>query len=102
MLFTILGMVTELERSLIQERVKAGGKHAPAMRRGQWGRTRASADPEQVRRLLVESNRWRPLGRELGKSTATVEQNYLRQLAETATDQQPAVNQVSALFAPGK
>lgn len=69
--FTILGAVAELERSLTQERVKAGVKHARA-KRARWGRMQACVDLEQVRSLLAAGKSMAAIGKELGVSTATV------------------------------
>jgi DNA invertase Pin-like site-specific DNA recombinase len=70
MVFTILGAVAELERSLIAERVRAGLRNARAKGR-KLGRPRKISSAEVVVRLRNEGASWRVIGRKLGVSAAT-------------------------------
>jgi DNA invertase Pin-like site-specific DNA recombinase len=70
MVFTVLGAVAELERSLIGERVRAGLRNARA--KGiRLGRPRVAVDVAEVRRLRSAGASWREVGRALGVSHAT-------------------------------
>jgi DNA invertase Pin-like site-specific DNA recombinase len=70
MVFTVLGAVAELERSLIAERVRAGLRNARAKGR-KLGRPRKISNAEAVVRLRNEGASWRAIGRKLGVSAAT-------------------------------
>ncbi len=70
MVFTVLGAVAELERSLIAERVRAGLRNARAKGR-KLGRPRKISSAEAVVRLRKEGASWRAIGRKLGVSAAT-------------------------------
>jgi DNA invertase Pin-like site-specific DNA recombinase len=70
MVFTVLGAVAELERSLIGERVRAGLRNARA--KGiRLGRPRVTVDAAEIRRLRLAGASWRAVGRALGVSHAT-------------------------------
>jgi DNA invertase Pin-like site-specific DNA recombinase len=70
MVFTVLGAVAELERSLIGERVRAGLRNACA--KGiRLGRPRLNVNAAEIRRLRSEGVSWRAVGRALGVSHAT-------------------------------
>jgi DNA invertase Pin-like site-specific DNA recombinase len=71
MVFTVLGAVAELERSLITERVRAGLRNARAKGK-KLGRPRKSLDPKQIARLRGEGASWRAIARNLGVSSTTV------------------------------
>ena len=71
MVFTVLGAVAELERSLITERVRAGLRNARA-KGVKLGRPRKALDPKQIARLRGEGASWRAIGRNLGVSSSTV------------------------------
>ena len=71
MVFTILGAVAELERSLIGERVRAGIRNAKAKGK-RLGRPPAVADALQIAHRRVSGASWRAIGRELGLSGETV------------------------------
>src|SRR5579864_6737756 len=71
MVFTVLGAVAELERSLICERVRAGLRNARAKGR-RLGRPRVSADATRIASLRAQGRSWSAIARELGigKTTA--------------------------------
>lgn len=70
MVFTVLGAVAELERSLIGERVRAGLRNARA--KGiRLGRPRVAVDTTAIRRLRASGASWRAVGRALHISHAT-------------------------------
>jgi DNA invertase Pin-like site-specific DNA recombinase len=70
MVFTVLGAVAELERSLIAERVRAGLRNARAKGR-RLGRPRKIADARAIIRLRAEGASWRTISAALGVSRAT-------------------------------
>jgi len=70
MVFTDLGALAELERSLIGERLKAGIRNARA--KGKRLRPpRKVADPGEIHRLRFEGISWRVIGKALGVNPAT-------------------------------
>jgi DNA invertase Pin-like site-specific DNA recombinase len=69
MIFTVLGAVAELERSLIAERVRAGLRHAKAKGK-RLGRPTKHVDPAEVAALRAQGLSWRKLGLRLGVSPA--------------------------------
>jgi DNA invertase Pin-like site-specific DNA recombinase len=71
MVFTVLGAVAELERSLIAERVRAGLRNARAKGK-QLGRPRVAVDAAQIARLRTSGQSWRAIAKELGVSVGTV------------------------------
>jgi DNA invertase Pin-like site-specific DNA recombinase len=65
MVFTVLGAVAELERSIIRERVVAGQR--AAKRRGvKFGRPAVAVDAVKVRKLRGEGLSWRAIAAETG------------------------------------
>src|SRR5579864_5367101 len=70
MIFTVLGAVAELERSLIAERVRAGLRHARAKGK-RLGRPAKHVDPAAVAQLRAQGVSWRRVGAQLGVSAAT-------------------------------
>jgi DNA invertase Pin-like site-specific DNA recombinase len=70
MVFTVLGAVAELERSLIAERVRAGLRNAKA-KGVHLGRPRVAVDATEIDRLRLAGASWRAVGRALGISHAT-------------------------------
>jgi DNA invertase Pin-like site-specific DNA recombinase len=70
MVFTVLGAVAELERSLIVERVRAGLRNARA-RGKRIGRPTVNADAAQIAQLRSSNVSWREIGRRLGISART-------------------------------
>jgi DNA invertase Pin-like site-specific DNA recombinase len=71
MVFTVLGAVAELERSLIVERVKAGLRNARAKGKT-LGRPRASVDAARIGRLRAQGHSLREIASELGCSRSLV------------------------------
>jgi DNA invertase Pin-like site-specific DNA recombinase len=71
MIFTVLGAVAELERSLIAERVRAGLRNARAKGK-RLGRPSAEVDADQIRTLLASGLSMQAVGEQLGVSGATV------------------------------
>ena len=71
MVFTVLGAVAELERSLIVERVKAGLRNAKAKGR-RLGRPRVIVDPARIGCLRAEGRTVREIASELGYSRSLV------------------------------
>jgi DNA invertase Pin-like site-specific DNA recombinase len=71
MVFTVLGAVAELERSLIVERVRAGLRNARAKGK-RLGRPRVSVDAAKVSRLHTQGRSIREIANELGCSRGTV------------------------------
>ena len=71
MVFTVLGAVAELERSLIVERVRAGLRNARAKGKT-LGRPRASVDAARIGRLRAQGRSIREIADELGYSRSLV------------------------------
>lgn len=70
MVFTVLGAVAELERSLIVERVKAGLRNARAKGK-HLGRPRCMVDGRKIARLRSQGVPWRKIARQMGCSART-------------------------------
>ena len=71
LMFQIIGAMAEFERSLIQERVKAGLRNAKA--KGQrLGRPRADVDEGEVEALRASGASWRAVAEKLGVGVGTV------------------------------
>ncbi len=71
MVFTVLGAVAELERSLIAERVRAGLRNARAKGK-RLGRPRVAVDAATVARLRASGKSWAAIADELGIGEGTV------------------------------
>jgi DNA invertase Pin-like site-specific DNA recombinase len=71
MIFTVLGAVAELERSLIAERVRAGIRNARAKGKT-LGRPQAAITESRLRELLAQDLSFAAIGKQLGCSAATV------------------------------
>jgi DNA invertase Pin-like site-specific DNA recombinase len=70
MVFTVLGAVAELERSLIVERVRAGLRNAKA--RGRClGRPKKSVNASEIATLRGAGVSWRKIARRMGVSART-------------------------------
>jgi len=73
MIFTVLGAVAELERSLIAERVRAGLRNARAKGK-RLGRPRVAVDAARIASLRASGLSWPKIARELGVSVGKVYQ----------------------------
>lgn len=72
MVFTVLGAVAELERSLIAERVRAGLRNARA--KGKClGRPRVVVDASKIAALRAQGRSWREVVTETGLSKGTAQ-----------------------------
>lgn len=71
MVFTVLGAVAELERSLIVERVKAGLRNARAKGK-RLGRPRKNVDTARISILRSQGIGWKRIAAELGVGVGTV------------------------------
>jgi DNA invertase Pin-like site-specific DNA recombinase len=72
MVFTVLGAVAELERSLIAERVKAGLRNARAKGK-HLGRPRVIVDATRIATLRAQGHSWREITVETGTSKGTAQ-----------------------------
>jgi DNA invertase Pin-like site-specific DNA recombinase len=70
MIFTVLGAVAELERSLIGERVRAGVRNARAKGK-RLGRPSVAVDATKVRELRQAGQSYEQIGKALGVSGAS-------------------------------
>ena len=77
MVFTFLGAVAELERSLIAERVKAGLRNARAKGK-RLGRPRVAVDAGRIATLRAQGRSWREVCAETGLSKGTVQRALSR------------------------
>ena len=75
MVFTVLGAVAELERSLIAERVRAGLRNARAKGK-KLGRPRVAVDAARVARLRAQGASRREISRELGLGKGSVQRAF--------------------------
>jgi DNA invertase Pin-like site-specific DNA recombinase len=71
MVFTVLGAVAELERSLIVERVRAGLRNAKAKGK-RLGRPRVAVDVVRITALRSQGLSWAKVGEALGLGEGTV------------------------------
>jgi DNA invertase Pin-like site-specific DNA recombinase len=71
MVFTVLGAVAELERSLIAERVRAGLRNARAKGK-RLGRPTKSVDVDRINSLRASGHSWRSIAGMMGLSVGTV------------------------------
>lgn len=70
MVFTVLGAVAELERSLIAERVRAGLRNAKAKGKA-LGRPRVTVDARRIAALRASGLSWRTISTKMGISLGT-------------------------------
>lgn len=75
MVFTVLGAVAELERSLTVERVRAGLRNAKAKGR-QLGRPRVVVDTTKIASLRASGASWQTITRQLGISAGTAKRAF--------------------------
>ena len=71
MVFTVLGAVAELERSLIAERVRAGLRNARAKGK-KLGRPRKAVDRARIIALRAQGRGWKKIASTLGVGVGTV------------------------------
>lgn len=71
LVFTVLGAVAELERSLIVERVKAGLRNARAKGK-RLGRPKVIVDARRIAMLRTQGLGWKKIARQLGCGVSTV------------------------------
>jgi DNA invertase Pin-like site-specific DNA recombinase len=71
MVFTVLGAVAELERSLIVERVRAGLRNAKTKGKS-LGRPRVAVDAARIADLRSQGLSWAKIGEQLGLGEGTV------------------------------
>jgi DNA invertase Pin-like site-specific DNA recombinase len=83
MVFTVLGAVAELERSLIAERVRAGIRNARAKGK-RLGRPRAAVDASRIAALRAQGHSWGTIRQETGIAKGTAQRAFYR-LPQTAT-----------------
>jgi DNA invertase Pin-like site-specific DNA recombinase len=87
MVFTVLGAVAELERSLIVERVKAGLRNAKAKGK-RLGRPQVIVDRSRIANLRARGCSWRTIARQTGCSARTA-RRIGAEIRETASDDRP-------------
>ena len=75
MVFTVLGAVAELERSLIVERVRAGLRNARAKGK-RLGRPRVIVDARRIATLRVSGASWSEITRETGVAKGTAQRAF--------------------------
>jgi DNA invertase Pin-like site-specific DNA recombinase len=75
MIFTVLGAVAELERSLIVERVKAGLRNARAKGK-RLGRPRKVLPDSRIASLRARGCSWRTIARQIGCSARTARRSW--------------------------
>jgi DNA invertase Pin-like site-specific DNA recombinase len=86
LMFHVIGAMAEFERSLIQERVKAGLRNARAKGR-RLGRPRVAVDAARITALRTQGLSWAKIGAVLGLGEGTVRrsaQASARNSSETA------------------
>jgi DNA invertase Pin-like site-specific DNA recombinase len=84
MVFTVLGAVAELERSLIAERVRAGLRNARA-RGKRLGRPRLAVDASKIAAMRERGASWRAVGAALGVAPVTCIKTLRRSQIGTET-----------------
>jgi DNA invertase Pin-like site-specific DNA recombinase len=86
MVFTVLGAVAELERSLIAERVRAGIRNARAKGK-RLGRPRVAVDVSRISALRSKGQSWSAIHRETGIAKGTAQRAFysLPQIAAPLT-----------------
>ncbi len=76
MVFTVLGAVAELERSLIAERVRAGLRNARAKGK-RLGRPQVAVDIAKVKALRAQGRSWREISALMGMGRGTAQRALL-------------------------
>src|SRR6202162_1791087 len=82
MVFTVLGAVAELERSLIVERVRAGLRNARAKGKT-LGRPRVAVDAARIGRLRAQGRSIREIADELGYSRSLVHKTLANRVSRS-------------------
>lgn len=72
LMFQVIGAMAEFERSLIQERVKAGIRNSRAKGK-RWGRPRVVIDRVRIRARREQGDSWATICRELNVSKGTAQ-----------------------------
>jgi DNA invertase Pin-like site-specific DNA recombinase len=85
MVFTVLGAVAELERSLIAERVRAGLRNAKAKGK-RLGRPRKLVDAAKIASLRAQGRSWRAIARQLGMSARSARRAGQKPTASTDSE----------------
>jgi DNA invertase Pin-like site-specific DNA recombinase len=85
MVFTVLGAVAELERSLIVERVRAGLRNARAKGK-KLGRPRVVVDAARIGRLRSQGRTVREIADELGISRSLVHKTLANRTSSSVTN----------------
>jgi DNA invertase Pin-like site-specific DNA recombinase len=75
LMFQIIGAMAEFEKSLIQERVRAGLRNARAKGR-KLGRPRVAVDSEEIARLRTQGHSWGTIRRETGIAKGTAQRAF--------------------------
>jgi len=75
MVFTVLGAVAELERSLIRERVRAGLRNARSKGK-RIGRPRVTVDAARIGQLRASGASWRTVCNETGLTAGTAKRAF--------------------------
>jgi len=75
MVFTVLGAVAELERSLIAERIRAGIRNARAKGK-RLGRPRVAVDASRIAALRAQGHSWGTIRRETGIAKGTAQRAF--------------------------
>ncbi|MGB6495631.1 MAG: recombinase family protein, partial [Candidatus Acidiferrum sp.] len=76
LVFTVLGAVAELERSLIVERVRAGLRNALAKGK-RLGRPPVVVDIAKIALLRAQGKSWRKIARQMGLAARTARRSWL-------------------------
>jgi DNA invertase Pin-like site-specific DNA recombinase len=85
MVFTVLGAVAELERSLIAERVRAGLRNARAKGK-RLGRPRRIVDAAKIAILRAQGRSWRTIARQLGISARSARRAGQKPVVSTESE----------------
>ena len=80
MVFTVLGAVAELERSLICERVRAGLRNAKAKSKV-LGRPKVAVDTDKIAAMRAQGCSWGAICRETGIGKGTAQRAFSRATA---------------------
>ncbi len=87
MIFTVLGAVAELERSLIAERVRAGVRNARAKGK-RLGRPKLAVDASRIATLRSQGASWSEICAKLGLSAGTAKRAFYS-LSKNPSESQP-------------